>query len=161
MQIREPINETITVDPGLKDYDTSTYVITDIGYGNDNRNRRILVRDTNGVLKTADWDTRHIMNQIYFPIHGREIETPLMFADNDFFEDVLKREEYEFILSRACVQFEPDDPEYQKVSSITYQWVNDKRHFNKLVSTRHFGTMAFFLAWFDKVDNLLLDFINR
>lgn len=73
---------------------------------------------------------------------------------------MLNRQEYNFILDAACAQFEPDDPKYHQVVSITYQHVNDNNGFNLLRSTRHFGTLTFFLVWHQNIDNLLLDLIE-
>lgn len=82
-----------------------------------------------------------------------------MFND-DYFENLLVRNEFVFVLDRACVQFEPNNPEYQKITSITYQYVNEHNEFDKLRSTRHFGPMAFYLSWFKNIDNLLLELIE-
>lgn len=82
-----------------------------------------------------------------------------MFQDA-YFQDLLTRKEYQFILDRACAQFDPDDPLYQKLTSITYQHLNDNNGFEALRSTRHFGPLAFFLTWFKSIDNLLLELIE-
>lgn len=37
-----------------------------------------------------------------------------------FIKKVLGRGDYEFILDRACTQFEPDDPDYIRVSYFIY-----------------------------------------
>lgn len=99
------------------------------------------------------------MCQIYFPQPGRESKKPLMFND-EYLKSLLERKEYEFILDRACVQFEPDDPEYQKITSVTYQHLNKQNDFEILRSTRHFGPLTFFLTWFKMIDNLLLELIS-
>ena len=41
--------------------------------------RYMVVRETNGVLRTASWEERDKLNQIYFPIDGREIDFPAVF----------------------------------------------------------------------------------
>lgn len=64
------------------------------------------------------------------------------------------------MLDRACTQFEPNNPGYQRVTSITYQHVNDNDGFEILRSTRHFGPLAFYLTWFNNIDNLLLELIE-
>lgn len=158
-QIREPINEVLSRDPELKGYETANIVFTDITFGISDRDRFIVMRDTEGNLVKADWDTRQRMSQIYFPQPGRELYTPEMFKD-EYLKNLLQRKEYEFILDRACVQFEPDDPEYQKVTSIVYQEVNENSDFESLRSTRHFGPLTFFLTWFKMIDNLLLELIT-
>jgi small subunit ribosomal protein S22 len=74
---------------------------------------------------------------------------------------LLDRAEYEFILDRTCLQFEPDDLQYVTISHQVYDHLDEKRSFDKLKSTRHFGPLAFYLAWNRKVDNLILDGIQN
>lgn len=159
MQVRESVHTTLSEDPALQGCDTSKFVFTDITYGVSDRNRLIVIRDTDGKLKKADWDTRHRMNQIYFPLKGRKIKTPLMFSE-EYLKNLLDNEEYEFILDAATIQFEPDDPLYQKVCSLTYQHINEHNKFEMLRSTRHFGPLVFYLTWFKTLDNFLLELIS-
>lgn len=73
----------------------------------------------------------------------------------------MKREEYEFILDRACVQYDPDDPEFHRVTQTVYEAVNNASHFKKLLSTRHYGPLAFYLARTKNINNLLLEYISN
>lgn len=73
---------------------------------------------------------------------------------------MLNRKEYEFILDRACVQFEPDDPDYQAVTREVYEHINAERRFDTLRSTRHFGPMVFHLVWTSNIDSLLCEMIE-
>lgn len=41
--------------------------------------RTIVVREPNGVLRTANKFEKHRMTQIFFPLPGREMHTPKMF----------------------------------------------------------------------------------
>lgn len=75
-------------------------------------------------------------------------------------QDLLNRNEYEFILDRACVQFEPDDPDYQAVIQEVYEYINAERRFDILRSTRHFGPMVFHLVWTSNINNLLCEMIE-
>lgn len=68
--------------------------------------------------------------------------------------------EFEFILDRACLQFEPDDPEYHRVTKQVYSYVHKLRKFDALRSTRHFGPLVFQLAWEKNMDSLLLELIE-
>lgn len=70
----------ISEDPAVQGYETHNYVFTDISFGSNNRGRLIVVRDPNGVLRHANCDERHRMNQVYFPVQGREIHSPQMFS---------------------------------------------------------------------------------
>nr|CAD7431529.1 unnamed protein product [Timema monikensis] len=73
---------------------------------------------------------------------------------------LLEQGEYEFILDRACVQFEPDDPEYHRVTQATYDHIDNCHKYETLRSTRHFGPFAFYLAWHRQIDNLILESIH-
>ncbi|XP_017786003.1 PREDICTED: 28S ribosomal protein S22, mitochondrial [Nicrophorus vespilloides] len=157
--IRKDDGEVIHKDPALKGLETSRFVFTDITFGISNVDRLIVVRETDGTLKKAEGPLRDRMNQVYFPIHGREIRIPKMFEESRL-KKVLDEKEYEFVLDRASLQFEPDDPEYQKVTSTTYLHLNENHGFDCLRSTRHFGSMVFFLTWFKNIDNLLLELIE-
>ncbi|XP_063609518.1 small ribosomal subunit protein mS22-like [Penaeus indicus] len=157
---RVPIEEVISNDPALKGYDTCKYVFTDITFGMTDRKRIILVRESDGVLRQASWEVRDRINQLYNPRPGRKILVPKVFREENL-KDVLAREKYEFVLDRACAQFEPDDPEYHHITSTTYAAVEARRHYQMLHSTRHYGPMCFYLAWNRKMDNLLIDLIQK
>ncbi|XP_044751152.1 28S ribosomal protein S22, mitochondrial [Coccinella septempunctata] len=157
--VRKPLDRVLSSDPALIGYETSKIVFTDITFGLKNNERLIVVRDPNGQLHEADWNVRDRMNQVYFPQTHRQLKIPHLFI-GEHFEDILNRKEYIFILDLACQQFEPDDKEYQRVTSITYQHIYDNNEFEKLRSTRHFGSMTFFLVWNKMIDNLLLDLIE-
>lgn len=157
--IRTPRYKIYSEDPALKGLETANFVFTDITFGVKNAERLIVVRDTDGTLKEADWSLRDRINQVYFPMKHREIKIPKLF-DEENLENILNRQEYEYILDRACLQFDPNDPKFQKVVSITYQHLNDLSAFDKLRSTRHFGGLVFFLVWNKMMDNLLLDLIE-
>lgn len=159
VSVRKHINTIFSKDPALQGFDTSTFVFTDITFGVKDSERLIVVRDLDGTLKAADWDVRDRINQTYFPVKDRNLKIPKMFEDNNL-EQVLNRQDYEFILDRACLQFEPDDPMYQKTTSLTYQHLNDNNAFETLRSTRHFGSLAFFLSWHKIVDNLMLELVE-
>lgn len=156
---RKPIDRVLSNDPALQGLETARFVFTDITFGVPDSRRLIVVRDTDGKLREADWDTRDRMNQLYFPKPGRELKIPTMFQDSHL-DGVLSRKEYVFILDRACIQFEPDDAAYQRICGIVYECVNHNGDFEILRSTRHFGPFVFYLAWHREIDNLLLELIE-
>lgn len=84
-------------------------------------------------------------------------------TNNDYtpLQNVLDREEYEFVLDLACAQFEPDDPEYQQVTGRVYETVEARRCYQTLHSTRHYGPLCFYLTWNKKIDNLLTTLIQH
>ncbi|XP_045470762.1 28S ribosomal protein S22, mitochondrial [Harmonia axyridis] len=157
--VRKPLDRVFSSDPALIGYETSKVVFTDITFGLKDNQRLIVIREPDGVLREAAWNDRDRINQVYFPRAHRQLKAPPLFNGN-YFEDILNRKEYLFILDLACQQFEPDDSEYQRVVSITYQHIYDNNEFEKLRSTRHFGSLTFFLVWNKMIDNLLLDLIE-
>lgn len=82
---------TISFDPALQGYDKSKFVFTDITYGMSNVNRMIVVRDTDGTLRDADDKERQRLNQIYFPLNGREIDTPKLFQKKYLTVRIIRR----------------------------------------------------------------------
>ncbi|KAJ8929314.1 hypothetical protein NQ314_018022 [Rhamnusium bicolor] len=138
VSVRNPLTRVFSKDPELQGLETSRMVFTDITFGIKDADRLIVVREPDGTLQEAEWDLRNRINQVYFPKVARYLKPPRMFEDS----------------------FEPNDPEYQRVVSITYQHVNDNDGFELLRSTRHFGALTFFLVWNRDIDNLLLELIE-
>ncbi|KAK9510478.1 hypothetical protein O3M35_005258 [Rhynocoris fuscipes] len=153
---RKEIDHVLATDDKLKGYTESKFVFTDTTYGKNDRNRVIVVREPDGTLRKANWEERNRMNEIFFPVPGRKLTVPKMF-NPEFLKDLLARKEYIFILDRACLQFEPDDPEYIRVTKTVYSHINEESDFNILRSTRHFGPLVFYLALNRNIDNLLLE----
>jgi len=160
LKVRQPIEQVLSHDPALKGYDTSKYVFTDITPNTRDRDRYIAVRESDGILRKATWEERDRMNQIYNPQLGKKIGQTRLFLDENL-KEALSREKYEFILDRACVQYDPDDPEYQRVTSITYETIENRRCFDVLLSTRHYGPFCFYLAWNKNLDNLIIYLIQK
>ncbi|XP_063378461.1 small ribosomal subunit protein mS22 [Cydia fagiglandana] len=160
VKIQQHIQDVLSEDPALIGYDKSKYIFTDISFGVANEHRIIVQRLPDGTLQSCDHDVRKRLNQIYFPINGRTIREPLMFTDEEKFNSILDREQYEFILDRACIQYEPDEPSYQRVTSLTYQHVDAKSRYELLRSTRHFGPLVFYLTWHQSIDSLMLELLQ-
>lgn len=160
MNERKPIEYVLAHDAELAMCHKTKIIFTDITYDIKHRDRFVVVRDLDGTLRKATWTERDRMLQMYFPVDGRKIEMPRMFQP-DLLEDVLNKQKYEFVLERACLQFEPDDPEYHRVTQRTYVHIDQTRSFQDLRSTRHFGVLVFYLLRHRKVDNLLIDMIQR
>ncbi|XP_065084097.1 small ribosomal subunit protein mS22 [Ochlerotatus camptorhynchus] len=152
--------KVLSKDGALKGFSDVKMVFTDITFGLKNSKRTIVERLPDGTLQEAAYATRKRLNQIYFPLKGRYVRTPQMFEAGNL-KKILEAKEYEFVLDRACVQFEPYEKEYHDITATVYLHVNENKAFDLLRSTRHFGPMCFFLAWHRLVDNLLLDVIKR
>jgi small subunit ribosomal protein S22 len=67
----------------------------------------------------------------------------------------LKHKHYLLVLKKACLYYEPDDPDFIRVTHRVYEHINETREYELLHSTRFFGPLVFYLAWYDKPDNLL------
>ncbi|XP_055624869.1 28S ribosomal protein S22, mitochondrial [Toxorhynchites rutilus septentrionalis] len=150
----------ISKDGALKAFSDCKMVFTDITYGLKNSKRTIVERLPDGTLKDVSHEARKRLNQIYFPLKGRRINLPKMFETINL-KKILDEGKYEFVLNRACIQFEPYEKEYHDITSTVYEHVNEHKAFDTLRSSRHFGPMSFFLAWHRLVDDLLLDMVKR
>lgn len=65
------------------------------------------------------------------------------------------------LLNKACVQFEPNDPDFVRVTHRIYDYINEVKDYKLLYSTRFFGPMLFYLAWYKKLDNLIAYFLKE
>ncbi|ETN62593.1 mitochondrial 28S ribosomal protein S22 [Anopheles darlingi] len=160
VQAQEDTCRIVSKDAALKELSPAKFVFTDITYGLKNNQRSIVVRHPDGTLQEAPYEMRKRLNQIYFPLNGRSIHTPPMFQD-PYLQQLLESGRYEFVLDRACVQYEPYEQEYHHLTARVYHHVNESRAFDALRSTRHFGPFVFFLAWHKLIDDLLLDMLKK
>nr|XP_034184880.1 28S ribosomal protein S22, mitochondrial [Osmia lignaria] len=157
---RDDTDLVLSKDYAIQGFDNTKYVFTDISFGGTNRHRVIVVREPSGILRRANTDERHRMNQVYFPIKDRELHTPKMFT-NPHFSELLEKEEFEFILDRACLQYDPDHSEYHRITKAVYSRVQEWKKFDALRSTRHFGPLVFHLASEKNIEALLEDVIKN
>lgn len=146
MEERGSISSVLEEDPQLVGFDTCNYMFTDISFGESDRARLAVVREPSGRLRTAEWEERDRLNQLYFPRPGRRHYSPQMFQP-DTLAELLGPDRYEQILDRACLQFEPDHPTYIRTCQAVYQHILDHRQFDTLLSTRHYGGLVFWLVW--------------
>ncbi|KAK4293886.1 hypothetical protein Pmani_033451 [Petrolisthes manimaculis] len=157
---RQPINNILETNTSLQAHHTDKYVFADITFGVSDRNRTILVRETDGTLRSAWWEERDRINQTYNPRPGRNVVMPKLFNDENL-KSALARQEYEFVLDRVCAQCEPDSSVYQRVCVCVYDALDTHHHHNTLYSTRHYGPMCFYLAWNKRIDSLLVSLIQE
>lgn len=160
VQIMDEKKKVISTDPALVGFSRCSFVFTDVTFGLKNTDRSVVIRHPDGVLEEAPHDVRKRVYQIYFPMNGRKFREPKMF-EGEHLKRLIENEEYLFILDSLCMQYEPYEPKYHEITSKIYQHINENESFDNLRSTRHFGPMAFFLAWHKLIDNLLLDMIRR
>lgn len=160
VQVMEEKQNIISSDPALTGFTDSSFVFTDVTFGLKNSDRSIVIRTPDGVLEDAPFDVRKRCYQIYFPMKGRTFREPTMFEPSNL-RRLIDAGEYEFVLDRMCIQYEPFEPKFHQITSQVYQHVSENQQFDKLRSTRHFGPMAFFFAWHKSIDDLLLDMVRN
>jgi len=159
LHARTPSERVLARDPELEGLHDSKLVCLDISPDISDRKRMMSVREPDGTLRTASWDERGRVTQVFLPVEGRTVTPAKMFEEPQLTE-CLDREDYVPVLDRACLQYEPDDPDYIRVSQTAYEHVDAGRRYERLQNTRHFGALAFYLAWNRRIDNLLLHFIQ-
>lgn len=158
-------DQVIAKDPKLQGIlpNNSRLVFADIDPRCPRSKRLIVVREPDGVLRHATASERDRVNQVYFPLPGRTLWTPKMFEEQ-YLQSLLDRGSFLYILDRACVQFEPDDPNFIRVCRrvydhvdelswtpihhTTYQYSNKPNPVNPLQllrHTRHYGPLALYL----------------
>lgn len=81
VKINDDEVKVLTKDHCLKGLTSLNYVFTDISSGIADKNRIIVVRESNGTLRYANQGERSRINQVYFPIEGKEMTPPKMFYD--------------------------------------------------------------------------------
>ncbi|VDM70976.1 unnamed protein product [Strongylus vulgaris] len=118
------------------------------------------LREVDGTLRTATPEEHDRMNRTYYEKPNRPVFPPPVFED-PYLQDALDRKEHEFVLDWACWFFEPDDPAYVKLVQCIFDRVIEKGDFDVLHSTRHFGTMVFYLALNGNIPPLLNFFGGR
>jgi small subunit ribosomal protein S22 len=162
-----PVMSEATTEPALLAFDKDIVGYTkfrvmfiDISGGSSDRDRLMSVRETDGRLRGATHEERSRLNHMFYPGEGRSIDTPKMFEDKRLM-DLCKRKEYEFVLDRACNQFEPDDPRYIAITSKVYDYIDRVGDYDMLRSTRHFGPLSIYLARNKKTEGLVNDMITR
>lgn len=152
--------EVISRDEEIVGYTKFKILFIDIGPGYTNKQRLMSVREPDGTLRYPTHAERSRLNHMFFPDKATTIDPPKLFEKKNLL-DLLKRKEYVYVLNRACVQFEPDDPRYVDVTTQVYDYIDSKSDFDKLRSTRHFGPMCLYLAYTKKSDNLSREMLSK
>ncbi|XP_020367936.2 28S ribosomal protein S22, mitochondrial isoform X2 [Rhincodon typus] len=157
---REPIHDVLAEDKILDGLEMAKYVFTDITFDIPHKERFIVVREPNGVLRKATWEEQDRMIQVYFPRGGRRIVPPSIFKDENL-SVVFAQDRYEDILDLCLIQFEPNSADYIRVHHQTYEDIDKNCKYDLLRSTRHFGGLVWYLVNRRKIDGLLIDMIQR
>lgn len=154
LEANESKPKVLARDKELVGYSNFKIMFVDIGPGYSNRSRLMSVREPDGTLRYPTHEERSRMNHIFFPDDSKSIDEPKLF-EKDNLDKVLRRAEYVYLLDRACVQYEPDDPRYVRVTSQVYDYISEVGDFEALRSTRHFGPMTLYLIYNKKHQRLL------
>lgn len=152
--------KVLSHDPELVGYMQSKVMFIDVGPGYTNKTRLMSVREADGTLRYPSHEERSRLNHMFYPSEEKSIDSPKMFEKDNLFR-LLKKKEYRYILDRACVQFEPDDPRYFSITSQVYDYINDKMDHDRLRSTRHFGPMSIYLAYHKNADDLIIEMLGK
>lgn len=162
-----PIMEADTSEPVIlsKDEDIVGYTkfkisFVDISPGHSNRTRLMSIREPDGTLRYPTHKERSRLNHIFYPGEYKCIDVPKMFEEDNL-SKLLEKREYLYILDRACLQFEPDDPDYVAIISKVYDHIDVKKDYHLLRSTRHFGPLSLYLAYNKKANGLLVEMITK
>ena len=73
----------------------------------------------------------------------------------------MKEKKYMQLLKEACVHFEPDDPEFIRVTNRVYEVVDSTQDYDLIWSTRFYGPLVYYLTWFKKLDNIISYYLNK
>ncbi|ROL55221.1 28S ribosomal protein S22, mitochondrial [Anabarilius grahami] len=157
---RKPIKDVLSEDQMLEGMDTAKYVFTDINFNVPHRERFIVVREPNGILRKASWNERDRIIQVYFPKEGRKVTPPPIFKEENL-RVVFEQDRHENVLNQCVVQFEPDSAEFKNVLMLTYEDIEKHGKYDLLRSTRFFGGLAWHLANGRRIDGLLVNMLQR
>lgn len=160
LRARELREQVLSEDPQISGHNTHNLIFTDITFGLEHTKRAMIVREPEGRLRLANNDERDRALQVYYPRPGRMYNMPTMFKEVEM-ERILSERRYQYLLDRACLQFEPDDSEYIRVTQRAYEHILEHHEYESLRSSRHFGPMVFYLTLHKKVDGLLVDMLQR
>lgn len=155
--LKEPRSEKVTilsVDPEIEGFDNSKFVFTDITFDATDQDRVVVIREVDGTLRTSTPEEHDRMNRTYYEKPNRPVFPPAVFED-PYLQDALARRDHEFVLDWACWFYEPDDPAYIKLVQTVFDRIVESGDFDVLYSTRHFGTLVFYLALNGNIPPLL------
>lgn len=118
-------------------------VFTDVSINDHvtDRTRMMVARRSDGSLYSVNWEERDLLQKTYFPLPGQRLLTPLMF-EPEHLKTMLAKKNFCYILDRACVQFEPDDPIFINTRSAVFDYVLQEGDIKHIYGTRHLGPLA-------------------
>lgn len=158
MTERGEIDDVLAHDSCLDGYETAKLVFTDISEDLPNQERFIVVRETDGKLRKANWDERDRMLQIYYPKTQRTIFKPYWTEDLSI---PFSNQFHLSMLEQIYGQYEADSPDYIRLTQAVYDNIDKDRLYDLLRSTRFYGCMVFYFAKHSSIDGLLRHIMNE
>lgn len=132
-------------DQEIDCFDDSKYIFTDLSFGLGAQIRSVVVRETDGTLRTATPEERDRMSRVYKGHPHRPIYEPPLFKD-PYLQMALERDDHEYVLDWACHYYLPNDPVFIKLCHTIFDRTVEAGKFSNLYSTRHFGPFVFYLV---------------
>ncbi|VIO95042.1 conserved hypothetical protein,hypothetical protein [Brugia malayi] len=139
-------------DPEIKGFDNSKYVFTDLSFGLGVQVRSVVVRETDGTLRSATPEERDRMTRVYKGHPYRPIYEPPLFKD-PYLQMALDRNDHEYVLDWACHYYLPNDPVFIKLCHVIFDRTINENKFANLHSTRHFGPFVFYIVLNNKIED--------
>ena len=53
------------------------------------------------------------------------------------------------------MRYEPNDAEFNRITHRVYEYINEMKDYEILYSTRFFGPMLFYFAWYKKIERII------
>nr|XP_022343078.1 28S ribosomal protein S22, mitochondrial-like [Crassostrea virginica] len=164
MKPREEINQELSRDPEIAPVMTQNLLFIDISSytrpETANKEKVVVMRDTEGTLRMATQEERDRAIQIAFPARDRRVVKSTFFKPESI-QNALQNCRYSYILDKVCVQYDPDHPEFSRISKQIFDHILERGEFDALRGTRHFGSLAFYLALCRQETPLVLDMLKR
>ncbi|VDN53442.1 unnamed protein product [Dracunculus medinensis] len=145
--IKEPRTEEpdiIAVDPEINGFDESKFIFVDTTFDVTDVDRTIVVRETDGTLRTANPEEHDRMNRIFFEKPSRPVNEPPLFKDP--WLQVFSK----FILLWILI-YQLD----KHLCRTIFDRVVQSKKFSILHSTRHYGPFVFYLLINNNIAPLL------
>ncbi|KJH43722.1 hypothetical protein DICVIV_10258 [Dictyocaulus viviparus] len=175
----------LSEDREILAFDTAKFVFTDITFDATDQDRTVVVREVDGTLRTATPEEHDRMNRVYYEKPNRPIFPPPVFSDPHlqvYFRNVDTVVVYDFngrthsleknmslfsigpagSMSRMTRPMSSRSTAWKTRISMALQLVKcvfnrvvKNNDFDVLYSTRHFGTLVFYLAFNQNIFPLL------
>eukprot|EP00051_Salpingoeca_urceolata_P023321 m.393715 g.393715 ORF g.393715 m.393715 type:complete len:436 (+) comp20092_c0_seq1:252-1559(+) len=152
--------KTLSVDPEAASKRFS-FVFVDTSKGHGDNDRSIVVRETDGTLRTADAAERDRFNQKVFPHTGKRGSLPAMFDERYFGRCLTERHLHATALDIVSRLRQPHQPDYVRIHRAVYDDVDARGVYSLLQDTPHWAGFAAYLLRSNRIDNLVLALVQK